>query len=230
MRILAIEQSTPTGSLALLDGDRVLAQRSWTEPRARSPQLFARLPACVREAGVNPAEIELFAAGLGPGSFAGIRTSVAALRGLALPGGRIVTGVSSAEAIACDVFRERGPQSVAVVGDARRRRLWFVRFRPDDDGRLSPEQPLQLLSPGELAAYLPAEGTLVASPDWERLEESLRRAAPPAALLPEPRLPRAATVGRQAGRILSATGSAPPPAPIYLHPPVFEPVRPPPSR
>jgi tRNA threonylcarbamoyladenosine biosynthesis protein TsaB len=225
MLILALEQSTPTCSLALTRDAEVLASRTWTEDRGRNQQLFAELPPALEDAGVQIADIEAFAVGLGPGSFTGLRTAVIAARAFALPEHRPVIGVSSAEVLATEILSETGMESVTIVGDARRRRFWTARF-PEAAALPSPRQGFRLVPASELAKALTGDAAVV-SPDWDRIGDDLATATPPGAvLIREPRYPTAITLAELARRAADSPAEQKPPlAPIYLHPPVFVPPR-----
>jgi tRNA threonylcarbamoyl adenosine modification protein YeaZ len=228
MLTLAIDQSTTITSLALLDDTRLLAEQAWDEDRKRDQRLFVALPEFLTGAGIDLARVELFAVGLGPGSFSGIRMAVAAFSGLAIPGNKAVDGVSSAEALAHDVLGETGADEVVVVGDARRGRLWvgrFARQAPPQAGATS----FTLVKAEDLGSMLGPPAVLVTS-DWDRLGTCLASLAlPRTTLIRERRVPRAQTVGaltfrKQGPSPAPATGAAgcrSVPSPIYLHPPVF---------
>ena len=83
--ILAVERSGD-GSAAIFKGGRVVAQTALSEPgsRARNPEWFLKMVSMVEEAGVSPKEISVFLAGTGPGSFSGIRATIAALEGMSM--------------------------------------------------------------------------------------------------------------------------------------------------
>lgn len=219
MKILAIEQSTATGSLALLEDSLVLGQDSWTELRGRAGNLIAALGPLMAASDVAVEQVDLFAVGLGPGSFAGLRASLSAANALALPGRKPVVGIASAMAMARNVMIEKGVDSVTVVGDARRKRLWHAGFMMQKDAPLV-TAPFSLIEYDELAAQL-AGSTIVATPDWDRLEELLRTAAPDIRLVDGPRVPDAAAIGQLAAITFDPARPSAPPEPIYMHPPVF---------
>jgi tRNA threonylcarbamoyl adenosine modification protein YeaZ len=221
MRILAIDESSAASSAAVIEGQAPAAEREWPNTRANNQRLFSELELLLDECGIGPASIDLFAVGLGPGSFSGIRTCIAAARAMALPGGKPAAGISSAEALAWDVSREAGGQRVAVVGDARRGRLWFAGFTLDS---ALPEQSTDftLLTPGQIGKHLVGFDTIV-TPEWERLEKTLdAEVTGHARLVRGSRSPRAATIGALVARRLEAGLAAEPLKPVYLHPPVAE--------
>src|ERR1035437_10885104 len=100
MLILSIDQSTETGSAAILDDQRLVAERHWAETRFSRQQLFPNLKAMLNEAGLEPGAIQLYVVGVGPGSYSGLRVALAAAMAMALPGKTPVYGLSSAEGLA----------------------------------------------------------------------------------------------------------------------------------
>ena len=124
MLILAMDQSTERGSVALLREERVLDAMGWMDSRIHSRQLFDQLSALLERNAVGLPQIDCYAVGLGPGSYTGLRIAVAAVLGFALPDNRRVYGVSSAEALAESSLADLGMSSAMIIGDARRHQLW----------------------------------------------------------------------------------------------------------
>lgn len=218
MNILAVELSTAVGSLALLEGQRLLWERVWREDELRRQHFFSVLAEEVGSGRLDWTKVDTLAVGLGPGNFTGLRAAVMATLAVALPDQRRVVGVSSCEALALDILRETGAENVAVFGDARRQQMWGVRYKVRDGG-LGVLAPLTLM-PRETVAPALADAAVWVTPDWERIGAALRKlAGPHVRFLNGPRLPRARTVGELAcGRIGVRAGERV--APIYVHPPV----------
>jgi tRNA threonylcarbamoyladenosine biosynthesis protein TsaB len=212
--------------MAVFDGEgALLFGRVWDGEPTRAPEWVAELAQGLADNGVAAEQLDGFVCGLGPGSFSGIRACLAALQGLALPGGKPVYGVASAAALA--LGQAEGSECVTVVGDARRNRLWSITYRVDAaaqrvrlyNGRMPTHTSDDfLLTPaGELTQAVPA-GTRVVSSDWERLSGVLSGAFPAERLVPHAVYAKASDVGRlalsePAARVLE-------PLPVYLHPAV----------
>lgn len=220
MKMLAVDQSTAGSSVAVLDGNRVAAERDWADRRSRNQHLFAALRELLDAAGTAPEALDAFAVGTGPGVFSGLRMSISTVRAFALPAGSPVCGVGSATVLAADVLAETGADRAAIVGDARRDRLWVARYTRDGDG-VSRDGDIRLVPRGELLPALDGAEVL-ATPEWDRLAGELtaieRRGM---RVLDGSRHPRAATLGRIAAARLRS-GALTPPTPVYLHPPVRE--------
>ena len=219
MHALAIELSAAPCSVALLRDGAVRVEKKWDRERASS-RLFPALSELFKESGVAPAEVDQYAVGLGPGSFAGLRMALTAARAMALPGQRALFGMGSDHALACELLRNHNGDTLAIVGDARRSRYWLGLFRRTKAGLAERVAPLELLAPAELAARL-SGCSLVATPHWDKLGAELDRTVPAGAeLVARACVPSADAVGRLAHRIGCRDGAQGGPlTPFYLHPP-----------
>ena len=117
MKIIALELSTPRGSLAWLDGE-VGFVREWPNDRKNSALFFENLDAATKKFGVP----EVIVVGLGPGSYAGARIAISAAIGLQASSEAHLIGFPSICAIEC-------PEAdYCVIGDARRKSFFFARI------------------------------------------------------------------------------------------------------
>lgn len=117
--ILALETSTPEGSIALLDPatGELLHSASYHSDRAHNTALFGPLDDILRKA---PAPISLLVVGTGPGSYGGVRSGIAAVLGLSLSLGCPALGLPSIVTLAPNAL---------VVGDARRSSFFTAGIR-----------------------------------------------------------------------------------------------------
>lgn len=95
--ILAIDTATQYASLALYHQNGVLAEESWFSGRNHTVEVMPRLARMLAQASLKVADLTALAVSLGPGSFTGVRISLAAAKGLALPHKLPVIGVSTLE-------------------------------------------------------------------------------------------------------------------------------------
>ena len=117
MKILALELSTPRGSLAWQDGE-IEFEREWPNDRKNSAAFFESLQAVRGKFGAP----ETIVVGLGPGSYAGTRIAISAAIGIQLSCGARLIGYPSICAIQCDA------QEYCAIGDARRKSFFFARI------------------------------------------------------------------------------------------------------
>ncbi len=100
MLVLAIDSTTPGGSLALL-GDGDLLEQSLGDPtRTYGERLALDIGALLKRQRVRISDVDLFAVAAGPGSFTGLRVGIATVQGLAMVNGRPVVPVSALDALA----------------------------------------------------------------------------------------------------------------------------------
>ena len=114
MRVLALDTSTPICAVAVLDGERVLAEDDRASEARHGEVLLPRVRAVLAAAGVAPDALELVAVGIGPGSFTGLRTGLASAKGLSLALSLPLRAVCSLRALAA------GLSGDAVPADALR--------------------------------------------------------------------------------------------------------------
>lgn len=127
--ILAIDVCNEVGSIALLDGTRLIDERRLESPDGFGHILFGAIEQMLAAHGARLADITLYAAATGPGSFTGVRVGLTAAKGLAYASGKPLAGVTNLEALAslgtgalrAPVFdARRGDVYAAVYDDALR--------------------------------------------------------------------------------------------------------------
>jgi tRNA threonylcarbamoyl adenosine modification protein YeaZ len=97
---LAIDTSTDNASLALVQGDTVLAEANWRCEQNHTVELMPHLVSLLEEAKADIKSINSVTVARGPGSFNGLRVGISTAKGLAFSLGIPVIGVSSLEVVA----------------------------------------------------------------------------------------------------------------------------------
>jgi tRNA threonylcarbamoyladenosine biosynthesis protein TsaB len=121
MRVLALDTSTPTGSIAVLSGDQICAEVVGDPAKPHAQRLPLDLLTAIAAAGLTIADIDLFAVAVGPGSFTGLRIGIAAIQGLAVVTGRRLVAVSLLDALAQVAAADQPPGArIAAWIDAHR--------------------------------------------------------------------------------------------------------------
>jgi len=126
--LLAIDTATPavTAGVVRLAGEaaEVLAEQVTIDPRAHAERLTPNIVAALSEAGVAVDQLDAVVVGCGPGPFTGLRVGMATAAAVGHALGIPVRGVCSLDAIAVGTAGE-----VLVVTDARRREVYWARYR-----------------------------------------------------------------------------------------------------
>jgi tRNA threonylcarbamoyl adenosine modification protein YeaZ len=119
---LALDTSSSLGSVALGNDQVVVQSIDFQGPQRHSAALF---PALAR-LGIPRLKLRRIIVGLGPGSFSGIRVSLAAAQGIALVQGIPVVGICSAWSAA---WQHKKIARLGVFADAKRREAFCTTFR-----------------------------------------------------------------------------------------------------
>lgn len=97
---LAIDTSTDTASLALVQGSQVLAELTWHCGQNHSVELLPRLTHLLNQTRINLQSINCIIVARGPGSFNGLRVGISTAKGLAFSLGIPIVGISTLEVAA----------------------------------------------------------------------------------------------------------------------------------
>src|SRR5262245_34172142 len=125
MRVLALDTTTRSGSVALVVDDRVVDERAGDASRTHGE----RLPAELEQLGAAWDTVDVFAVAAGPGSFTGLRIGIATMQGLAMVTRRPMVGVSALVAIAHLAAETcRAGDRIGVWMDGYRREVFAALF------------------------------------------------------------------------------------------------------
>lgn len=213
MLTLAIETSSPHGSLALLDGPRCLAERELELGKQHGQILVPEIRRLLHDLETHPPEIRLVAVSLGPGSYTGLRIGVVCAKTFAWTVGCPVVGVETLLAIAANSPLEC--DRVTVIADAQRNALYVGEYAREKSQSFQPAAALRIVGVEEWIGTLTGHETL-SGPGITRPDITPRLMG---RILPaELRRPRAAQIGILGQSKLARDGADSPEtlAPLYL--------------
>jgi tRNA threonylcarbamoyladenosine biosynthesis protein TsaB len=134
MRLLALDTSTEACSVAIFrDGESI--GRSAEMERGHAAEILRMVNGVLEEAGMSLGMLDGIAAGVGPGSFTGVRISVAVAQGLAFGADLPVVPVSTLESLALREL-DQGAERVLACLDARMGEVYFEAFAADPERAL----------------------------------------------------------------------------------------------
>jgi tRNA threonylcarbamoyladenosine biosynthesis protein TsaB len=148
--ILALDTSSPAGSISLHRDEKVIGVISTSSQEAYSSRMFRHLEFLLSELSIPLDAVDLFAVAAGPGSFTGLRVGLAAAKGWAEAYSKPIAAVSALEAVAAQ-SHSNAPNLVPVL-DARRGEVYFGFYRRAES---SPAADLAL--DGEECSMTPEE-------------------------------------------------------------------------
>ena len=119
MKILALETSSKTFSLAVADGEKILCSRNVVLDKVLSSSIIPNIQRVLRKAGWKLSDIDGIAVGLGPGSFTSLRVGLATVKGLAFAAQKPLVGIPSLDVLAMGAAGEP-EETVCTLNDARR--------------------------------------------------------------------------------------------------------------
>lgn len=149
MRILAFETSAKAGSVALMDENRLLGESYCNTGLTHSQTLLSMAQELLKSCGLSPSDVTAVAVAAGPGSFTGVRIGVAAAKGFAWGAEIPCLGVSTLEAMACNLGVWQG--YVCCAMDARRSQVYNALFRAENGqlSRVTEDRAISLAELGE---------------------------------------------------------------------------------
>ncbi len=131
--LLAFDTATPQVSVAVHDGQVVLAERVSAQTMKHGEQLAPLIDEVTRAAGLGPADLTAIAVGAGPGPFTGLRVGLVTARALGLALEIPVYATCTLDVLAYEAVQSsvvRVPFMVAT--DARRKEVYVARY--DEEG------------------------------------------------------------------------------------------------
>ncbi|MCF6524132.1 tRNA (adenosine(37)-N6)-threonylcarbamoyltransferase complex dimerization subunit type 1 TsaB [Streptomyces sp. JJ36] len=218
MLLLALDTATPAVTVALHDGDRLLARSDQVDARRHGELLLPAVDRVLREAGRELTEVTRLVAGVGPGPYTGLRVGLATAESFGSVLGLPVLGLCTLDGIA---YATGLTTPFVVATDARRKEVYWARYA---DARTRLGEPA-VARPAEIAgevAGVPAAGAgaLLYADTFTGARPDLPSQASAAALaaLAAERLTAAGTAAAAVDAAPADAGFLPP-RPLYLRRP-----------
>jgi len=132
--LLAFDTATPAVTVALHDGERVVASSLHVDARRHGELLAPAITALLDEAWIPRQDLTAIAVGVGPGPFTGLRVGLVTARTLAMTLDIPVYGVCTLDVLAAQAVDERAVSGDFLVAtDARRKEVYWAAY--DGQGR-----------------------------------------------------------------------------------------------
>ena len=153
--LLAFDTATPLVTVALHDGEDVVAERTSDLPMKHGEQLAPLIEAVLADRGLVRQDLTAIAVGVGPGPFTGLRIGLVTARTLALALELPVYGVCTLDVLAIEAVDTGAVgEDFLVATDARRKEVYLASYDADGARLSGPE----VLKPADAATGRPVVG------------------------------------------------------------------------
>ena len=217
-KILAIETATEACSAALLIDDEVY-ERFEVAPRRHTDLILPMVAEVLAAAELAIQNLDAVAFGAGPGSFTGVRVATSVAQGIALSHDLPVVPLSCLAMLGIGGAQAHNCADVVAVMDARRREVYFARYRENiATGVATTIVPDAIGAPENLRLPSDSDFVVVGAGAKVYREQILQAYGANLRVHAEPLYPRAADGLRQARDALNSNASvaAEFAEPIYL--------------
>jgi len=130
MHILALDTTTGSGSVALLENTRLLAEINAESGLTHSARLLRAVDYLLKQNGLEIPDIDGYAVAVGPGSFTGIRIGLSTVKAFAFASKKPVAPVSTLAALALKL-RETQGRLLCPILDAKKGEVYAALFETE---------------------------------------------------------------------------------------------------
>ncbi|MEV4941158.1 tRNA (adenosine(37)-N6)-threonylcarbamoyltransferase complex dimerization subunit type 1 TsaB [Streptomyces zaomyceticus] len=125
MLLLAMDTATPAVTVALHDGEAVVASSSQVDARRHGELLLPAVDRVLREAGLKLDAVTGIVVGVGPGPYTGLRVGLVTAAAFSSALGAPVHGLCTLDGLA---YASGIDEPFAVATDARRKEVYWARY------------------------------------------------------------------------------------------------------
>jgi tRNA threonylcarbamoyladenosine biosynthesis protein TsaB len=154
MIILAVDTTAFTGSVALLEKTRLIAELNIDSSSTYSERLLPAVDFLLKANQLKIQDMQGFAVSVGPGSFTGIRIGLSTVKSFSYASGKPVAGVSTLKALA-EKLRQTQARLLCPLLDAKKGEVYAALFESKGN-KLSETVPQGAYSPDRFFSLLPS--------------------------------------------------------------------------
>jgi tRNA threonylcarbamoyladenosine biosynthesis protein TsaB len=145
--LLAIDTSTRSIGIAILDGSRILCEEIWISRNFHTVDLAKAVDKNLSRSGLSPQDLDVLGVAIGPGSFTGLRIGLALVKGIAYTHQLPVIGIPTLDVTARGITPT--DMLLAALLQAGRGRYAVAWYRVED-GSWKSQDKIENLTEDEL--------------------------------------------------------------------------------
>ncbi|MBU1062172.1 MAG: tRNA (adenosine(37)-N6)-threonylcarbamoyltransferase complex dimerization subunit type 1 TsaB [Candidatus Omnitrophica bacterium] len=130
MKVLGIDTSSKTLSVALGDAQDIITEESHLLDRRHSSMLVLKIKEMLKKSRFFLKDVDVFVVGLGPGSFTGLRIGVSTIKGFGIATKKPCIGISSIDGLALNVDEEN--KTIVPIIDAKRQQVYSAIYKKEN--------------------------------------------------------------------------------------------------
>lgn len=160
MKILALDSSSESATVAVLDDNKLLSEMTFNYKKQHSVIMLPMIDECLKNTGLTIDNIDGFVASKGPGSFTGLRIGMSTVKGLAQGTKKPFITICSLDALANNLCFADG--IICPIMDALRGNVYSNLYSFDNSSMsiVAKEEP-QIISMDDLIEKLKALDTKI---------------------------------------------------------------------
>ncbi len=127
LKLLSLEPSTKVFSLAVSEGEKVIASRNLKCDKGLSSSIIGGIRDILKKARILMDDLDGFAIGLGPGSFTSLRVGLSTVKAFCFVTNKPVVGISSLDILA-NTLKDQEVVDICTLSDAKRKLVYACSY------------------------------------------------------------------------------------------------------
>jgi tRNA threonylcarbamoyladenosine biosynthesis protein TsaB len=161
MIILACETSTLLGSVAILKDGKLLSSKQSMRQGSHSEVLNIFIQQALDEASIQLSDVDLFASGIGPGSFTGIRISLNMIKTFSFCFNKPCVGMNSLQSLAFNCAQKQThDRPIVALINAYKNMVYAATYKKSNAGLVEIKKP-SVVRVQNLAQYVTEESDTI---------------------------------------------------------------------
>ncbi|MEG1285389.1 MAG: tRNA (adenosine(37)-N6)-threonylcarbamoyltransferase complex dimerization subunit type 1 TsaB [Romboutsia sp.] len=127
MKVLGIDTSSMATSIAVIEDNKLICEYTVNTKKTHSQKIMPMIENMLESSDLNIKEIDMIAVSIGPGSFTGLRISMATAKAIAHVRNLPIVAVNSLENLACNM--NLCDKKICSILDAQRTQVYTAKYK-----------------------------------------------------------------------------------------------------